>query len=69
MMIISKFAKVVHGISQEGYDVSKVIKEFSDLESLKDEYWSYQVSMPNLKRKYDDLNQECSNSRTVSEFL
>ena len=30
---IPKFAKVVYGISQKGYDVSKVIEEFSDLES------------------------------------
>ena len=60
MMIISKFAKVVHGISQKGYDVGKVIKEFSDLESIRTEYWSYQASIPDLKKKYDDLNQECS---------
>ncbi|MGA7899506.1 MAG: hypothetical protein WCA39_11665 [Nitrososphaeraceae archaeon] len=55
-----KFAKVVHGVSQEGYDAGKVIKEFSDLESLKTEHWSYQASVPNLKKKYDDLNQEYS---------
>ena len=55
-----KFAKVVHGISQEGYDAGKVIKEFSDLESLKTEHWSYQTSIPNLKKNYDDLNQKCS---------
>ena len=55
-----KFAKVVHGISQEGYDAGKVVKEFSDLESLRTEHWSYQASIPNLKKKYDDFNQECS---------
>jgi hypothetical protein len=42
---LSIFAKVVHGISQQGYDVGKVIKEFSDLESLKREHWSYQASI------------------------
>jgi len=57
---VSKFAKVVHGISQKGYDVGKVIEEFSDLESARNDYWSYQESMPSLKKKYDDLNQECS---------
>jgi hypothetical protein len=57
---VSKFAKVVLGISQKGYDVGKVIEEFSDLESARNDYWSYQESMPSLKKKYDDLNQECS---------
>ncbi|HET7390241.1 MAG TPA: hypothetical protein VFJ51_05410, partial [Nitrososphaeraceae archaeon] len=57
---VSKFAKVVHGISQKGYHVGRVIEEFSDLESARNDYWSYQVSMPGLKKKYDDLNQECS---------
>ena len=57
---VLKFVKVVHGISQQGYDVGKVIKEFSDLESLKSEHWSYQASIPNLKKNYDDLNQKYS---------
>jgi cell division protein FtsB len=57
---VSKFAKVVHGISQRRYDVGKVINEFSDLELMRTDYLSYQKSMPILKRKYDDLNQECS---------
>ena len=55
-----KFAKVVHGISQQDYDAGKVVREFSDLESLRREHWSYQASIPNSKKKYDDLNQECS---------
>ena len=57
---IPKFAKVVHGISQKGYDVGEVIKEFSDLESARTDYWSYKALIPDLKKKYDDLNQECS---------
>jgi cell division protein FtsB len=57
---LSKFAKLVHGISQKGYDVGKVIKEFSDLESARTDYWSYQALIPDLKKKYDGLNQECS---------
>ena len=60
MMIIPKFAKVVHGISQKGYDVGEVIEEFSDLKSTRTDYWSYKASIPGLQRKYDDLNQECS---------
>jgi cell division protein FtsB len=57
---IPKFAKVVHGISQKGYDVGEVINEFSDLESVRKEYWSCKLSISCLERKYDDLKQECS---------
>ncbi|HZD82868.1 MAG TPA: hypothetical protein VE076_08330 [Nitrososphaeraceae archaeon] len=57
---IPKFAKLVHGISQKGYDVGKVIEEFSDLKSARTDYWSYQALIPGLKKKCDDLNQECS---------
>jgi hypothetical protein len=57
---IPRFAKVVHGISQKGYDVGEVINEFSDLESARTDYWSYKALIPDLKKKYDDLNQECS---------
>jgi predicted nucleic acid-binding Zn-ribbon protein len=63
---LSKFAKVVHGISQELYDAGKVIKEFADLESLRTEYWSYQESIPNLKMKYDGLKKECS---TLEQYV
>jgi cell division protein FtsB len=57
---IPKFAKVVHGISQKGYDVGEVINEFSDLESVRKEYWSCKLSIPALERKNDELKQECS---------
>jgi DNA repair exonuclease SbcCD ATPase subunit len=57
---IPKFAKLVHGISQKGYDVGEVIKEFSDLKSARTDYWSYKALIPGLKKKCDDLNQECS---------
>jgi hypothetical protein len=57
---ISKFAKVVHGISQKGYDASEVIKEFSDLESTRKDYWSCKASIPGLERRCDDFKQECS---------
>jgi hypothetical protein len=58
---ISKFAKAVHGISQKGYDVAKVVEEFSDFESARSNYWANQTSTRNLENKYNDLNQECSN--------
>ncbi len=57
---VSKFAKAVWGISQKGYDVGKVIEEFSELESTRSNYLDYKASMPDLKIKYDGLNQEYS---------
>ena len=57
---VSKFAKAVLGISQKGYDVGKVIEEFSELESTRRNYWDYKVSIPDLKIKCDGLNQEYS---------
>ena len=57
---ISKFAKVVHGISQKGYAVGEVIKEFSDLESTRKAYEYLKALIPGLERRCDALNQECS---------
>ena len=48
------------GISQKGYDVGKVIEEFSELESTRSNYWYYKASIPDLKIKCDGLNQEYS---------
>jgi hypothetical protein len=57
---IPKFAKVVYGISQKSYDVSKVIEEFSDLESTRKDYWFYQESIPELVSKCKHLEHKCS---------
>jgi predicted nucleic acid-binding Zn-ribbon protein len=57
---VSKFAKAVRGIGQKDYDVGKVIEEFSELESTRSKYWDYKASIPDLKIKYDGLNQEYS---------
>ncbi|HET7285103.1 MAG TPA: hypothetical protein VFI70_10495 [Nitrososphaeraceae archaeon] len=57
---VPKFAKAVLGISQKGYDVGKVIEEFSESESTRSKYWDYKASIPDLKIKYDGLNQEYS---------
>jgi hypothetical protein len=73
---LSKFAKMIHGISQKGYDVRKVISEFSDLESTREEHLSYQVAIPDLKKKYEELKGECysleqtisSHNQTLSVF-
>jgi predicted nucleic acid-binding Zn-ribbon protein len=58
---VSKFAKAVFGISQKGYDVGKVIEEFSEIESTRSNYWDYKDSIPDLKIKCDGLTQEYSN--------
>jgi hypothetical protein len=42
---ISKFAKVVHEISQKDYDVGKVIEEYSALKSARSSYWEYKASI------------------------
>jgi hypothetical protein len=57
---LSKFAKAVHGISQLGYDVGKVVNEFSDLDSMRKDYWYYKEEIPNMKMKYNDLKNRCS---------
>src|SRR5215467_1160232 len=58
---LSKFVKAVQATKQKGYDATRIVKEFSDLDSLKREHWSYQESIPELKMKYDKLSQEYSN--------
>jgi vacuolar-type H+-ATPase subunit I/STV1 len=57
---LARFVRAVKEISQKGYDAKKIIKVFSDLNSAKDEYLSYQASIPDLKMKYDKLSQERS---------
>jgi hypothetical protein len=57
---LSKFAKAVHGISRLGYDVGKVVNEFSDLDSMRKNYWYYKEETPNLKMIYNDLKNQCS---------
>jgi predicted acetyltransferase len=57
---LARFVRTVKEIIQKGYDAKKVIKVFSDLDSAKDEYLSYQASIPDLKMKYDKLSQERS---------
>lgn len=64
---LSKFAKVVHGISQMGYDVGKVTSEFSDLDSMRKDYRYYKEETPNMKMIYNDLkNQRSSLEQTIN---
>src|SRR5215207_3995462 len=57
---ISQLAKVVNGIRQYDYDTEKVLKEFSNLESLKFQCQAYQGRIERLKNQYDTLNQNRS---------
>lgn len=57
---ISKLANVVNGIRQQGFDASKVLDEFSNLEMLRVECKAYQDITPSLKNQYDSLNHSFS---------
>jgi hypothetical protein len=64
---LSKFTNVVHGISQMGYDVGKVVNEFSDLDSMREDYCYYKAEIPNMKVKYNGLkNRRSSLEQTIN---
>jgi hypothetical protein len=56
---ISKFAKAVNGIKQYGYDVSKVVNEFSNFEFLKLKMNTLQQDIQTLETKLASLNKQC----------
>jgi hypothetical protein len=55
----TKFAKVVNNIKEYGYDAALVIKEFSDVESLKTNHQYYLQNLQSLENKVTELNQTC----------
>jgi cell division protein FtsB len=57
---ISKFAKAVNGIRQYGYDVGKVISEFSESQSLKTRHKMLQDNVRLLQNESNYLGQKCS---------
>jgi cell division protein FtsB len=57
---ISKFAKAVNGIRELGYDVGKVIREFSDYESVETQRKMLQDSVKMLQNELNHLSQKCS---------
>jgi cell division protein FtsB len=63
---ISKFAKIVDNIREYGYDAGKVIKEFSDLESLRSTRDTLQQIVQSLENKISDLEQQRS---TLEPFV
>ena len=58
---IPRFAKAMDGISQKGYDIDKVLLEFSDLELARNDYVFYQERIPSLenKKKYLENDALC----------
>jgi hypothetical protein len=48
---LSLFAKAVHGITQYGYDVNKIIAEFSELDFLRRQLEFYRHTIPVLENK------------------
>ncbi|HEX6029220.1 MAG TPA: hypothetical protein VFY64_09285 [Nitrososphaeraceae archaeon] len=56
---VSLFAKAINGLGQYGYDVDKIIAEFSDLEELKNQFQLYRDSIQALEKKFEKLNGEC----------
>jgi hypothetical protein len=57
---VAEFAKVVNGIKQQGYDLGKVIMEFSDIDSSETRHKMLLDSMQMLESKCTDLKQESS---------
>jgi hypothetical protein len=57
---ISKFAKIVDNIAGYGYDVDKIIKEFSDLEGLRSVRDTLQQIVQTLENKNSDLERQRS---------
>ncbi len=57
---ISKFGKIVDNIAGYGYDVDKVIKEFSDLETLRSVRDTLRQIVQTLENKNSNLEQQRS---------
>ena len=53
----SKFAKVINNIRDYGYDAGRVIKEFSELESLKTSRQYLEQDLQSLENKLTELNR------------
>jgi hypothetical protein len=65
---LSLFAKAVHGIGQYGYDVNKIIAEFSEKEFLKRQLEFYRYTIPVLENKCVTLNGVCTSLGQMLNF-
>jgi hypothetical protein len=55
---ISKLVNLANGIRQLGYDANTILNQYSNLESVGNEYNRYYLLLADLKRRYNILNQE-----------
>jgi hypothetical protein len=62
---IPKFAKAVNGLRQYGYDVVKIISEFSDHESHVTRHQMLERNVKMLKSELNYLSQQCSFSQNI----
>ena len=65
---LSLFAKAVHGIGQYGYDVNKIIAEFSEQEFLRRQLEFYRHTIPVLENKCVTLNGLCTSLGQMLNF-
>jgi hypothetical protein len=66
---VSSFAKAVRGLREYGYDVDKIIAEFSELDFLKSQNHYYRdIINPALEKKYVKLNGECASLEQTVNF-
>jgi hypothetical protein len=56
----SRFAKLVNNIRGYGYDAGRVIKEFSDLESLRKSHQFFEQNLQSLQDKATELGRDCA---------
>ena len=61
-MIFRKFAKAVNGLTEYGYDVGKVISEFSESESRETRRKMLEDSVRMLQNESNYLGQKCSSA-------
>jgi hypothetical protein len=55
---ISKLVSLVNRISQLGYDANTIVNQYSNLESVGNEYNRYCMLLTNLKQQYNILSQQ-----------
>ena len=64
---IPKFAKAVNGLAEYGYDVVKIISEFSESQSRETRQKMLEDSVRMLQNEYNFLGQKCSSlEKTVN---
>jgi regulator of replication initiation timing len=57
---VSQLAKVIDGIKQYGYDVQRVVTEFSDLQMLDVQFKSYREEITRLNQQLSGMRREYS---------